>query len=165
MAKTNRFTISYAVDGSTMAISAGTCPPEVVPLAAMPSAARRHCFEFGLTTLVRNTVAGAEKAGWTDAQCHGYMARKAKMIVAGKFKASDGAEDFHDFVTAVVEAKNGNPRDAAQRTAVETALLRIDGARRDEIRAGPRAPIAKARWERLAEAAAGGVDLGILEGL
>lgn len=137
MAKASRFTIVFAADGASITLAAGAHPPEVITLAAMPQRAREHCFQFGLETMTRNTVAGAAEKGWTDAQCHGYMARKVKSLVAGQL-TMPGAE-FHDFVTAWCKLTA-----TADRAPAEIKLLAMDKAKRDAIIARPDVQLAMA---------------------
>lgn len=146
MAKESRFTVTFAADGAAVTIMAGAHPPEVLTLAAMPADAKEHCFRFGFATYTRNAVAGADKAGWTDAQCHGFMRRKAAAMIAGQFKVSDGAADFHDMVTVAL-AEKGLPDD--KRSAMEMAMLKKDTVWRDAFRSRYKLPIAKARTARL----------------
>lgn len=123
----SRFMVVFANDGGSVTINAGVTDPEIIPLASMPTAARRHCFEHGLEQFARDAVANATKMNWSDSQCHGYMARKIKTIVAGQFRVGDGAADFHDFVTAIMRHSG-----KTDRSGVELAVLRWDTAKRDE---------------------------------
>ena len=127
----SRFSVIFSTDGAAVTLQAGDHPPEVITLAAMPADVRRHCFEFGLETMTRNTVAGAEKNQWTNAQCHSYMARKVKSLVAGQIRMSDGAQEFHDFVSALVK------HTGKSRADVENAILKWPQAKRDETRRHP----------------------------
>lgn len=157
MAQRDRFAIVFAQDGAGVTISAGNFPPEYVSFGSMPAEARRQCFEFGFATYTRNAVAGAEKKGWSDAQCHGFMARKAKAIVAGQFRVSDGASDFFDLITVILAEKKLG---AESRGAIEAAVLKKDTAWRDAARAKYRVQIAMARAERLAAEVAAMGDTG-----
>ena len=162
MAKESRFSVHFSVDGSEVKINAGTTPFEAIGLTNMPAHARRHCFETGLELLIRNTVAGAAKAGWTDAQCHSYMVRKARSIVAGQLRLSESNADFMHLVTALLAVKGWA---ASRRGEMEAKLLAMTPEWRKAAEAKYRVEIAQARLEYAQSQAHVGAGADLLDDL
>lgn len=160
MATTSRFMVHFTADGDNIVINAGATAPESISIANMPSHARRHCFETGLELLARNAVAGAAKAGWTDVQCHGYMTRKVRSIVAGQLKLSESNADFMHLVTAAMRVK-GWPAD--RRGEMEAKLLAQTAEWRKGVERQYAKEIAQARLEYVTAQTANAAPSNLLE--
>lgn len=148
MAKASRFGVVFAEDGATMTYWAGTESPAVLGISKLSASVRRAAEQLGFKTAIVNTCAAAAKENWSDAECMAQMRRRASAWVNDNWTVSDGARDFHDLVTAVMEATGRDRPD------VEKAILAKPTDYRDGLRKKFHVRILQLKLERATAAPA-----------